>query len=66
MQRYIEQLIDDIHKATWDLKPPHPMWEESGADPDNELELEDLSYVEQYLEGDLGSRAPLARVRQLR
>lgn len=52
MQRYIEQLIDDIHKATWELKPPHPMWEESGADPDNELELEDLSYIEQYKEGD--------------
>jgi hypothetical protein len=53
MQRYIEQLIEDIHKATWDLKPPHPLWEESGADPDNELELEDMSYVEKYIDGDM-------------
>lgn len=33
MKRYIEQLIDDLHKATWKMKPPHEMWEESGADP---------------------------------
>ena len=52
MQRYIEQLIEDIHKATWNLKPPHKLWEESGADPDDELELEDISYVEQYIEGE--------------
>lgn len=52
MQRYIEQLIDDLHKATWGMKPPHEIWEESEADPDDELELEDMSYVEKYLYGD--------------
>ena len=52
MQRYIEQLIEDIHKSTWNLKPPHKLWEESEADPDDELELEDMSYVEQYIEGE--------------
>ena len=52
MQHYLEQLIDDLHKATWGMKPPHEIWEESEADPDDELELEDMSYVEKYLYGD--------------
>jgi hypothetical protein len=52
MQRYIEQLIDDLHKATWRIKPPHKLWGESDADPTNELELEDMSYVEKYIYGD--------------
>ena len=52
MQHYIEQLIDDLHKATWNMKPPHELWEATEADPDNELELEDMSYVEKYLYGD--------------
>jgi len=51
MERYVEQLIDDIHKATWNVKPPHPLWEESEADPDDEVELEDMSYVEKYIYG---------------
>lgn len=52
MKRYIEQLIEDIHQATWNLKPPHRIWEESEADPDNELEREDMSYVEEYFYGE--------------
>lgn len=52
MQRYIEQLIDDIHQATWGMKPPHEIWGESEADPDDELELEDMSYVEKYVYGE--------------
>lgn len=52
MQHYLEQLIDDLHKATWGMKPPHELWAGSGADPDNELELEDMSYVEKYRYGD--------------
>lgn len=52
MQRYIEQLIDDLHRATWGMKPPHGIWEESGANPNDELELEDMSYVEKYVYGD--------------
>ncbi len=51
MQRYIEQLIVDLRQATWKMKPPHELWEESGADPDDELELEDMSYVEKYMYG---------------
>ncbi len=52
MERYIAQLIEDIRKATWNEKPPHELWLESKADPDNELELEDMSYVEKYLYGE--------------
>ena len=52
MERYLVQLIDDLHKATWGMKPPHEIWEKSEADPDDELELEDMSYVEKYLYGD--------------
>ena len=51
MEHYIEQLIDDLHKATWNMNPPHELWEESGADPDDELELEDMSYLEEYVYG---------------
>lgn len=50
MQRYIQQLLEDIHQATWNIKPPHDLWEY--ADPDDEVELEDMSYVEKYLYGD--------------
>ncbi len=52
MKRYIEQLIADIRKATWNMRPPHEMWIDSEADPDNELELEDMSHVEKYLYGE--------------
>lgn len=52
MQRYIEQLIADIHQASWNLKPPHKLWMETGADPDDELELEDISFIEEYVEGE--------------
>lgn len=50
MQRYIKQLIDDIHKATWNVRPPHELWDD--ADPDYEVELEDMSFAEQYLYGE--------------
>ena len=49
MEKYIEQLINDIHKATWNIRPPHEIWEQSGADPDDELELEDISHVEEFV-----------------
>lgn len=52
MQRYIEQLIEDLHKATWNLKSPHQLWDKSEANPDDELELEDMSYVEKYMYGN--------------
>lgn len=50
MQRYIQQLLEDIRLATWNMKPPRDLWEY--ADPDDEVQLEDMSYVEKYLYGD--------------
>jgi hypothetical protein len=37
MERYIEQVIGDIHKAAWNIRPTHKMKELSDADPDNEI-----------------------------
>jgi len=49
MQHYVEQLIEDLHRATWNIKKPHEIWED--VDPNNEVELEDISYVEEYFYG---------------
>lgn len=49
MDNYLKQLIDDLHEATWKIKPPHDLW--STADPDDEVELEDMSFAEQYIYG---------------
>ncbi len=51
MDKYIQQLVDDIKQAREKVQPPHPMWLDSEADPYNEVELEDLSYVEQFVYG---------------
>lgn len=50
MQRYIEQLIADIHQATWQIRPPREIWDH--ADTNSELEREDMEYVEKYIYGD--------------
>jgi hypothetical protein len=51
MDEYIQQLIGDIHNATWNTRPPHEIWVDSEADPDDEIELEDISYVEEFVYG---------------
>ena len=51
MQHYVDQLLNSIHQAALYVAPPHPIWYKSKADPDNELELEDLSYVEEFIYG---------------
>ena len=52
MERYIQQLVEDIHRATYQVRPPHELWVDSEADPQDELELEDMSHVEKYLYGE--------------
>jgi|AGTN01.2.fsa_nt_gi hypothetical protein len=52
MQRYIEQLIEDIRNASFNFRPPHRIWQESEADPEDEDELEDISYIEKYFAGE--------------
>ena len=42
MERYIEQLIEDIHKATWNIRPPHEIWEQSGDDSDFDPPVNEL------------------------
>ncbi len=59
MQHYIEQLIGDLRRATWNVRPPHDLWSESEANPDDELELEDMSYVEKYV---YGVEIPVAQI----
>jgi len=49
MKRYIEQLIDDMHEQMQIVNPPSEIWTEAEADPANEADLEDISYVEQYI-----------------
>ena len=50
MNNYINQLIEIIREATTHVKPPHEIWND--ADPDDEIDLEDMSHVEKYIYGD--------------
>ncbi len=50
MQRYIEQLIEDINAATWKVRPPREIWD--SVDLENECEIDDISYVEKYVYGE--------------
>ncbi|WP_372776548.1 hypothetical protein [Mangrovibacterium sp.] len=52
MNRYLEQLIDDIRQASWRIQPPHELWLESNVDTDDEDEVEDMAYAEQFLYGE--------------
>lgn len=49
MERYIEQLIEDIRRAGWRIRPPHEIWHD--VDLENEAEQEDISHVEKYIYG---------------
>lgn len=51
MQNYVNELIQDIRKASWNIRPPRDIWE--GVDPDYEVELEDLSFAEKYYYGEI-------------
>ncbi len=52
MESYIEQLIGDLHETTRKLKLPYEILEESEAGSNDEPEPEDMSYVEEYIEGE--------------
>ncbi len=51
MNNYISQLIEDLHNASWNVSPPHELWLDTKADPDNEVELEDMVFAEKYIYG---------------
>ena len=46
MDNYIKQLIIEFHKAREIVKPPHELWND--IDMDDEGEIEDLSFIEEY------------------
>lgn len=48
MEQYLAQLIEDIHKAISNIRPPYKIGELSEANPDDELESEDMSYAEKF------------------
>ena len=50
IQRYIEQLIEDINRASWRVKPPSHIWD--SVDTGSELEMEDISFVEKHYYGE--------------
>ncbi len=49
MDRYLQQLIEDLRAAAENVPGPGELW--SGVDMNNPAEVEDMAYVEQYLEG---------------
>ncbi|MBI9064868.1 MAG: hypothetical protein JEZ14_22975 [Marinilabiliaceae bacterium] len=57
MQRYLEQLIEDIHRARTIVQPPSEVWD--STDMDDEGEIEDMVYAETYL---YGKRQPLSQI----
>jgi hypothetical protein len=57
MEHYLQQLIDDFHKATYNVRPPSEIWDT--VDLDDEGEIEDISYIEQNY-GEL--REPLSEI----
>ncbi len=59
MERFIQQLIEDLHQATYNFRPPHCFWAWSQADPLNDLELEDMSFAEKYY---FGKEEPISSI----
>ncbi len=50
MDRYITELLKEIRKATFNIRPPRELWET--ADVDDEGEVEDMAYAEEYIYGE--------------
>lgn len=49
MERYIQQLIEDLHEAATKVPEPGPLWDD--VDMENPAEVEDIAFVEEYLNG---------------
>lgn len=50
MERYIEQLIEDIRHSANSIPPPGELWKD--VDMDNPNETEDISFAEQFINGE--------------
>jgi hypothetical protein len=57
MEHYINQLIEDIHTARTKLKAPSHEWD--FVDFENEAEIEDMTFAEEYIYGE---REPLSQI----
>ncbi|MCK4662038.1 MAG: hypothetical protein KAT68_04190 [Bacteroidales bacterium] len=51
MNRYIKQLIEDIEKSISKVPEPNEIYDELDPESD-ENDIEDMSHVEQYLNGE--------------
>lgn len=49
MKKYLNQLIEEFHKATFNIKPPSEIWD--SVDLNDEGEVEDMAYAEQFIYG---------------
>jgi len=49
MERYLDQLIEDLRKRALEVPPPGELWR--GVDMADEYDVEDLAYIEQYFYG---------------
>jgi len=49
MERYIEQLIEDIQKAAFNFRPPYVIWSQFKVNSANDLELEDVATIEKQV-----------------
>lgn len=56
---HLTHLLNLIQHACLQVPPPHPLWEWSRANPDDELELEDMSYIEQMF---VGTEKPVSEI----
>lgn len=63
MDRYVQQLIEDLRAAAEHVPAPGEIW--SGVDMNNPAELEDIAYVEQYLNGDPQKLSKIVGVEQM-
>jgi len=59
MERYIEQLIGDIHERMQNADPPSDLWLESVSGQTDETEPEGLAYIDEYLYGE---KKPISRI----
>ncbi len=57
MERYLSHLIEDIHQARTSIKAPSHEWD--FVDFENEGEIEDMAFAEEYI---YGTREPLSQI----
>ncbi len=61
MQRYVEQLIEDIHIARSKVRPPLDVWDD--VDTNDDGEIEDMAFVEKYI---YGTSKPIEQITRIK